>query len=283
MPQEEYIFSNEIGVMQGRLLPKYLGRYQAHPVGYWQKEFYVASQLGLDCIEFILDFNDAQSNPLLRDGGVDEIHSVAYKADVSVRTICADYFMTSPIHSDNRVVARESQQTLTRIIGKAAELGATEVVVPCVDESSLVGKKELDRFIQRLLSSVDVAEDKGVNLSLETDLNPESFGDLLERIGSDRVTVNYDIGNSASLGYDPVEELSVYGEKVTDIHIKDRELGGGSVILGEGNADFSSFFGALKKFDYKGPLIMQAYRDDQGIDIFRKQLEWIKNYLPRSI
>ena len=31
--------SNKLGIMQGRLLPKYNGRYQAHPVGYWQKEF----------------------------------------------------------------------------------------------------------------------------------------------------------------------------------------------------------------------------------------------------
>ena len=51
---------NKIGTMQGRLLPKYQGRYQAHPVGYWQKEFEVAQQIGIDCIEFILDFNDAE-------------------------------------------------------------------------------------------------------------------------------------------------------------------------------------------------------------------------------
>ena len=58
---------NPIGVMQGRLLPKYQGRYQAHPVGYWQDEFYIASKNGLDCIEFILDFNDAEINPLLKN------------------------------------------------------------------------------------------------------------------------------------------------------------------------------------------------------------------------
>ena len=51
--------NNKIGVMQGRLLPKYQGRYQAHPVGYWQDEFIAAREVGLDCIEFILDYNDA--------------------------------------------------------------------------------------------------------------------------------------------------------------------------------------------------------------------------------
>ena len=54
--------SNLVGVMQGRLLAKYHGRYQAHPVGYWQQEFEVAKKIGLDCIEFILDFNDFEKN-----------------------------------------------------------------------------------------------------------------------------------------------------------------------------------------------------------------------------
>ena len=34
--------------MQGRLLPKYKGRYQAHPVGYWQNEFDIAASLNLN-------------------------------------------------------------------------------------------------------------------------------------------------------------------------------------------------------------------------------------------
>ena len=67
------MIKNKIGVMQGRLLPKYLGCYQAHPVDYWQKEFEIAKEIGLDCIEFILDYNDAEQNPLLKTGGVKEI------------------------------------------------------------------------------------------------------------------------------------------------------------------------------------------------------------------
>ena len=31
--------------MQGRLLPKYKGKYQAHPKGYWQNEFKIAKVL----------------------------------------------------------------------------------------------------------------------------------------------------------------------------------------------------------------------------------------------
>ena len=38
-------------------------------------------------------------------------------------------------------------------------------------------------------------------------------------------------------------------------------------------------FNKLKEFDYQGPFIMQAYRDEEGVEIFKKQLDWIKPYL----
>ncbi len=68
--------NNKLGVIQGRLVPKYKGRYQAFPVGYWKDEFFIAQNLGLDLIEFILDFNDADKNPLLKDGGINEINEL---------------------------------------------------------------------------------------------------------------------------------------------------------------------------------------------------------------
>ena len=265
--------------MQGRLLPKYQGRYQAHPLGYWQKEFRIAQQLGLGCIEFILDFNDAEENPLLKAGGVDEINTAIEKTGVTIQTICADYFMEAPIHSENIEVSEQSQQIMKRLLNSAAELCVTDVVIPCVDQSSLNDQDSIDRFVQQLFPLVKIAEEKKINLSLETDLAPKQFLELLDRINSDRVTVNYDIGNSAALGYDPVEELNAYGSRITDIHIKDRFLNGGPAILGEGDADFTSFFNKLNDVNYEGPFIMQAYRDDEGVEVFKKQLGWIKHFL----
>ena len=108
---------------------------------------------------------------------------------------------------------------------------------------------------------------------------PQQFVNLLNRFQSDRITVNYDIGNSASLGYDLADELAAYGNRITDIHIKDRMYNGGSVVLGKGNADFKKFFKELCKYNYKGPFIIQAYRDNEGTKIFKDQLDWIKRYL----
>ena len=273
---------NKIGVMEGRLLPKYKGRYQAHPVGYWQDEFSVAKEFGLDCIEFILDYNDAEQNPLLKEGGIDELQSVIEQTGVAVYTVCADYFMEAPLHSEDNAVADQSQKVMLQLLQNGEKLGISDVVVPCVDQSTLDGKEAADRFVTRMKPMVVAAEQYGINLSLETDLAPQPFVDLLDRFDSKRVTVNYDIGNSAALDYDPVEELAAYGHRITDIHIKDRVRNGGPVVLGEGDADFGRFFDTLKRYDYKGPFIMQAYRDDEGVDVFKAQLQWVRPFLDLS-
>jgi sugar phosphate isomerase/epimerase len=81
------------------------------------------------------------------------------------------------------------------------------------------------------------------------------------------------------MGYSIEEELNVYGDRISDIHIKDRTQEGKSVKLGTGNANIPGFFELLDKYNYHGPYIMQAYRDEEGITIFKEQFEWVKPFL----
>jgi len=273
---------NKIGVMQGRLLPKYQGRYQAFPVGNWRDEFKVAKEYRIDLIEFILDFNDFKENPLLEISGINEIANISKDTGVMVKTICADYFMEAPLHSSDYKVAENSFIILRKLLEAAKALKITDIVIPCVDQSSLKTKEAINIFVKQITKIIPEIEKENINLSLEVDLAPKPFLKLLDKLNSKNITVNYDIGNSAALGFNLIEELEAYGDKISDIHIKDRVLGGGPVVLGEGNADFYSFFNKLKEFDYNGPFIMQAYRDDEGLEIFQKQLLWIKKIIQDS-
>lgn len=270
------IARNLLGVMEGRLVPKYKGRFQAHPVGKWQEEFSIAAGLELDCIEFILDYDDFEANPFMTKDGLEEIRDLTERTGIRVNTVCADYFMEAPLHSPDRNLATRSQGVLRRLLDHGRSIGLTDIVVPCVDQSSLGDRGAEDRLIENLKPFLEGTEATGINLSLETDLAPRAFAQLLERCGSDRVTVNYDTGNSAGLGYDPEEELACYGRRISDIHIKDRVRGGGSVELGTGDANFERFFAALRPLEYTGPFIIQAYRDEEGLEIFRRQLDWLR-------
>lgn len=270
-----------IGLMQGRLLPKHEGRYQAHPVGVWEEEFPSAATLGFASIEFILDLDGAATNPLLQRSGRDRIRAVSAASGVAVNTICADCFMQAPLRAGS---GTDSDYSTTRalladLLTAAEELSCTDVVIPCVDASALRDEDDRARFVAALHDALPVAESKGVNLAIECDLDPDGVASLLEQAGSSRVTVNYDIGNSASLGYDPVEEFAAYGTRISDVHIKDRLLGGASVPLGSGAADFDLVLDLLDDVGYAGPMIMQAFRDDEGTRILQEQLTWFLRLL----
>lgn len=126
-----------LGIMQGRLLPKYQGRYQAHPVDYWTDEFVIAKQIGLDSIEFILDFNDLDKNPLMSEIGLLEIINISKSTGVSVKSICADYFMQNPLHSNSLEKIEEAISILKKLIINSSKIGIKDIVIPLVDQSSL--------------------------------------------------------------------------------------------------------------------------------------------------
>ena len=265
--------------MQGRLLPKYQGRYQAHPIGYWEDEFEIAASLGVDLIEFILDYNDFEENPLMSASGCEKIIEIADQSGVKVKTICADYFMDAPLHSTDLNVATLSAAVLRELIINSRTIGVTDIVLPLVDQSSVRDSESQDQFIRAIEPFLPYLDENNMNLNLETDLDPTAFKNLLNQINSDRVTVNYDTGNSAGLGYDPEQEFAAYGDRITDIHIKDRVKNGFSVCLGQGSADFTQIFKCVQNYGYSGPFIMQAFRDDDGLEIFKTQLTWLKELL----
>ncbi len=272
-----------IGIMQGRLLPRYKNRYQAHPVVYWQAEFNIAKELGFNQIEFILDYNEHEQNPLMSKKGIKEIKKMMEQTGVFVKSVCADYFMEAPLHS---VHQKESEDVLIKLVKSAGKLNIVDIVIPCVDHSTLKSKKDVDMFVESINKAVPLAEKSGININFETDLNPKAFKKLLNRFDSKNIKVNYDIGNSASLGYSPKEEFKAYGAYISDLHVKDRVLGGGSVKLGTGNADFKTVFEQLKKYKFNGSIIMQAAKADDYIDdlsMVKEQKEFISKYIKKYL
>ena len=87
---------------------------------------------------------------------------------------------------------------------------------------------------------------------------------LIDRFPRDSFGINYDIGNSASLGFDPAEEFAAYGTRIINVHVKDRHLGGNTVGLGDGDANFDAVFAGLANLRYSGNLILQTARDPVG-------------------
>lgn len=91
------------------------------------------------------------------------------------------------------------------------------------------------------------------------------------------------MGNSASLGYLPNEEFELYGDRIINVHVKDRLLHGKSVPLGEGSVDFESVFKCLKSANYNGNYILQTAREAQGnhLDALLKYRSMVINWITK--
>ena len=273
--------SLRVGIMQGRLVPPLGGRIQAFPRERWRDEFALARNVGFDALEFIFDADDAaavQGHPLLEED-CSTIRSLVERSGVAVSTICADYFIRHPVHGADRGDAERSVALLERLIANTRDLGVTDIVLPCVDESSFRDDHDRASFVRGLAPVLDRCDALGVNLALETDLPPKEFVDLLETMRGHRVTVNYDVGNSASLGYEPVDEWAAYGDRVSSVHVKDRLRGGSTVPLGSGAVDFERFFSTARQHGYRGLFLIQGARGADDIETARRYKTFVDQHL----
>ena len=260
--------------MQGRLLPKILGQFQCFPAGVWEQEFKLCKKLGINKIEFIFDDFFLPLNPLLNIDGIKKIKKLEKKFSVKVNSICADYFMKYPIYEKNNYKRLLITNVLKNLFQSASKLNIKNIVLPCVDSSSLNSYDKIKIFIKEIKKLEKFLDKKKIYLSIESDLNPKKFNSLMNNFKSKYVSINYDIGNSAALGYDFKEELNLYHNKISEVHIKDRKLNGPSVLIGTGAAKIKEVINFLNKKNYKGDYVFQLYRDQNGFNIFKKQLDY---------
>ncbi|MEO5334928.1 MAG: sugar phosphate isomerase/epimerase [Magnetococcus sp. YQC-5] len=226
----------------------------------------------------------ASDNPLGSDTGSAEMMRLTEKTGVSVRSVCADYYMVSRLVADGAPVV-ESVKHLQWLIERAALLKIRYMVLPFVDQSSLRSIQDRAALHMVLRDLLPLVQAMDVELHLETDLNPTDFSQFLAQHNHPYLRANYDIGNSASLGFDPEEELMLLGPWLGSVHVKDRVLGGGTVPLGSGSADFPTSFTGIQKAGFNRWYILQAARGQDGdeVALARKNRQFVENQLASII
>jgi L-ribulose-5-phosphate 3-epimerase len=259
-----------LALMQGRLLPPSDGHIQSFPLSRWREEFPLARRASLDAIEWIYDSGE-HGNPLGNDAGLTEMAWLGEEHGIAVVSVCADYFIEHPLL---RVGPAEREARIAKLLWlleRCKRADIQRIVLPFVDNSRIENETEQAQVVQILSRLLADAERAGVELHLETALDPARFASLLAKLPHKHLKINYDSGNSASLGFDTTEEISAYGERIGSVHIKDRVRGGGTVPLGSGNANIPVLLSHLFRIGYTGDFVMQIARGEPGME-----LDWIE-------
>ncbi|HUN53779.1 MAG TPA: TIM barrel protein [Smithella sp.] len=262
---------SHIGIMQGRLSSPKDNRIQFFPEN-WEREFELASLAQFDCIEWLYDFHDANMNPIATDEGIETIKSLMQHHNVKVDSLCAHCFIEKPLVGACAGKKNESFSLLGWLLRRLKMLGSARLVLPLEDAAYLSDGAEFNRQVEWMKRALNLAEKNQIEIDLETTLSPLILASFLDKLPHPFLKVNYDIGNSAGMGYDICDEFAAYGHRIGSVHIKDKLLDGPTVALGKGIADFQLLASCLENINFTGDIILEAARGIPG-----EELTWAKN------
>lgn len=268
------MLKKRIGVMQGRLSLPINGKVQSFPTKTWKKEFMLAKKLSFKFIEWTLDYKNLNKNPLLLSSGQEIIRKLCNQNNITINSITGDCFMQHPFWKANKLIKKKLINQLKEIIDSASKIKIKFLVIPLVDNGRVENTKQKKNLIKEFKKMTKYLKKKKVTILFETDLNPLDNLKFLKNFNNKYFGLNYDIGNSASLDFDPIEEFKNNAVFIKNIHIKDRKKFGNTVPLGKGNADFKLISKLCKKYSYKGNFILQTARKKSGTEF-----ETLKAYL----
>ena len=251
----------KVGVMQGRLSPMINNRIQQFPWESWPNEFVLASKIDIKIIEWTIDTIEFYKNPLINQRN--QINLIMDQNNISIPSVTCDYFMENPPWKTDLKLVKKG---ISSILQGMRNIKSKILVIPLVDNSSLpdlASTKIVEDFFTDLIP--EISQNK-LQIAFESDLNPKKLSEFICKFDKNYFGINYDIGNSSSLGFNPKEEFNEYGSRIINVHVKDRKLNGATVPLGEGDADFLEIFRLLQKENYEGNLILQTARSKEGKD-----------------
>tara|TARA_B110000879_G_scaffold151973_1_gene196754 strand:- start:341 stop:1153 length:813 start_codon:yes stop_codon:yes gene_type:complete len=248
-------------------------RIQSFPWKDWQKEFEIASKNNITTIEWTIDDDQLYENPLLTEEGIQDINFLTKKYQMNIPSLTGDCFMQNPFWKSTGPQKEKLQNDFINILHGCSKVNISIVLIPLVDNGSIENDEQENNLLTFLSSQIELLKTLSLRVCFESDFPPKKLKDFIDKYDDDFFGINYDTGNSASMGFDPSEEFLQYGDRIINIHIKDRPLGGTTVPLGEGDANFSLIFRMLKEYDYHGNLILQTARAKDN-----DHLRVLKNY-----
>ena len=171
------------------------------------------------------------------------------------------------VTSTNPSIVKKGDELLRKVVDKLHAIGSTELcgVIYCSlgkypGPSSAENRANSISAVTRL---ADYAADKGININLEVvnryETNIMNTGKeglkFLEAVNRPNAYLHLDTYHM-NIEEDGMSQAVLdAGDALGYVHIGESHRG----YLGSGNVDFDTFFGALKKINYKGPITFESF------------------------
>lgn len=276
---------NKIGLMQGRIFPERLDKFQIFPVSNWKDELIKIEEIGFNCVELLFD------KKLILEKLLDDFENFKSlgiklnnkKNEFIAKSICADYF--SSVSILNPEMEHFFYDKVIKIIDTINNTTIDVLVIPLFDVNSVISKNDFQFVLNwiEVRKLDEIASRNNIILALELDLPADQIRSVFIKHSFNNIAICYDLGNARAAGNFPEEEIIMLANFIAHVHIKDRRVNGPNVMLGEGDVNFVECFKSLKKIGYNGQIILETSYNNSPIDEAKKNFEFIQNIITGDI
>ncbi len=243
------------GIMQGRLSDKPGQSLQSFPWESWREEFSRANSIGFDQIEWLVDGNGDDKNPITSVDGRKEIADLSIKYDVSVKSLCAHTLIDGKLFGES-VDLENAKDKFSKILLWASEAKIEFVILPIMDAMSIQSDNSKEK-LKKILH--EVVNNNSPKVLLESDLPAIQLKEFVDEVALDKVGILYDLGNATAMGFDIENELKLLHSMIGEIHIKDRFFNnGGSDRLGMADTSFNTAIKTINKLSWSGTFVLET-------------------------
>jgi len=144
----------------------------------------------------------------------------------------------------------------------------------------------LELLVDSLLRICDAAARHGIKVGIEYEPGlllecATEVHEVLERVGSPDLGVNFDIGHSYVYGENPEQAIALLKDRIWNVHVEDiKNRKHYHLVPGDGNLPFSRYIDALRANGYQGFLTVEVYTfPDQAVEVGRRSLDYLAKLL----
>lgn len=262
--------NNRFGIVQGRLIkPPFKDLLQYFPLN-WIDEINIAKDLKFGFIEFFKDRNINKFCPFFTRKGFEIVLDVLNLKKFQSYSFCDDFFIKK-----NFLKYKLLKNYFLNISSQLSIINVKLYILPLENKSSL-NKNNYKLYLKKIDQISSILKKKNIFLALETTLETKFINYLFDKSKSKNLYLVYDTGNRAKEGINQFDEIINLKNKIIHIHLKDKDIRGNNVILGNGIVNFKDIFFALKKINYKKNFTFETNRGNNPIKTMIKNIKFIK-------
>jgi D-psicose/D-tagatose/L-ribulose 3-epimerase len=244
-------------------IPNLLGVHALVWVGGWSKE---------QCEEAIKNTAEAGYGlieiPALDPSRIDAEHTIKTLKKYGIKGACSlGLSFDADINNEDAAIVKRGEEKLLKALEVVEKLEGNYlggVLFSALGKYKLPPtRKEWDNAVSGIRKLAKAAQKSGITIGLEPvnryESNLLNTADqalkFIDDVGEKNVKVHLDVYHMNIEEQDLITPVEACGERLGYVHIGASHRG----ALGTGNVDFDSFFGALAKLKYVGPITFESF------------------------